>query len=53
LTEKGPGFSEGKIALTNRVNIDLKATVVKKIQSHERRITNIEEHEGMENPDKN
>jgi hypothetical protein len=36
-----------------RDNIDLKATVVKKIQSHERRITNIEEHEGIENPDKN
>ena len=29
------------------------ATVVKKIQSHERRITNIEDHEGIENPDKN
>ena len=36
-----------------RDNIDLKATVVKKIQSHERRITNIEEHDGIENPDKN
>jgi hypothetical protein len=27
--------------------------VVKKIQSHERRITNIEEQEGIENPEKN
>jgi Fic family protein len=34
-------------------NIDLKATVVKKIQSLDRRVTNIEEHEGIENPDKN
>jgi chromosome segregation ATPase len=34
-------------------NIDLKATVVKKIQSVDRRVTNIEEHEGIENPDKN
>ena len=33
--------------------IDLKATVVKKIQSVDRRVTNIEEHEGIENPDKN
>jgi hypothetical protein len=36
-----------------RDNIDLKATVVKKIQSHERRITNLEEHEDIENPEKN
>ena len=36
-----------------RDNIDLKATVVKKIQSLDRRTTNIEEHEGIENPDKN
>jgi chromosome segregation ATPase len=34
-------------------NIDLKATVIKKIQSVDRRVTNIEEHEGIENPDKN
>ena len=34
-------------------NIDLKATVVKKIQSLDRRTTNIEQHEGIENPDKN
>ena len=33
--------------------IDLKATVVKKSQSLDRRVTNIEEHEGIENPDKN
>jgi len=36
-----------------RDNMDLKATVVKKIQSHERRITNIEEHDDIENPEKN
>ena len=36
-----------------RDNIDLKATVVKKIQSLDRRTTNLEEHEGIENPDKN
>jgi hypothetical protein len=34
-------------------NMDLKATVVKKIQSLDRRTTNIEHHEGIENPDKN
>ena len=33
--------------------IDLKATVLKKNQSYERRITNIEEQEGIENPEKN
>ena len=33
--------------------IDLKATVLKKSQSYERRITNLEEHDGIENPDKN
>ena len=33
-------------------NVDLKATVVKRFQSDERRITNIEEHEGIENPEK-
>ncbi len=27
--------------------------VVKKVQSHDRRITNIEDREGIENPDKN
>jgi hypothetical protein len=31
----------------------LDSKVVKKIQSHERRVTNIEEHEGIKNPDKN
>jgi hypothetical protein len=31
----------------------LESKVVKKIQSHERRITNIEEQEGMENREKN
>ena len=36
-----------------RDNMDLKATVVKKIQSLDRRTTNIEHHEGIENPDKN
>jgi chromosome segregation ATPase len=36
-----------------RDTIDLKATIVKRFQSDERRITNIEEHEGIENPDKN
>jgi hypothetical protein len=34
-------------------SIDVKATVLKKNQSYERRITNLEEHEGIENPDKN
>jgi hypothetical protein len=33
-------------------NVELKATVVKRLQSDERRITNIEEHEGIENPEK-
>ena len=36
-----------------RDNMDLKATVVKKIQGLDRRVTNIEEHDGIENPDKN
>jgi hypothetical protein len=36
-----------------RDNMDLKATVVKKIQSLDRRTTNIEQHEGIDNPDKN
>ena len=40
-------------AEAKRDNIDLKATVVKKIQSLDRRTTNIEHHEGIENPDKN
>ncbi len=35
-----------------RDTIDLKAAVVKRFQSDERRITNIEEHEGIENPEK-
>src|SRR5437763_5330621 len=35
-----------------RDNMDLKATVAKRFQSDERRITNIEEHEGIENPEK-
>ena len=35
-----------------RDNIDLKATVVKKTQSLDRRVTNIEEQEGIENPEK-
>jgi hypothetical protein len=39
-------------AEAKRDNIDLKATVVKRFQSDERRITNIEEHEGIENPEK-
>ena len=39
-------------AETKRDTIDLKATVVKRFQSDERRITNIEEHEGIENPEK-
>ena len=34
-------------------SIDLKATVVKKIQSLDRRTSNIEHHEGIENPEKN
>jgi hypothetical protein len=36
-----------------RDTIDLKATVVKKIQSLDRRTSNIEEHKGIDNPDKN
>ena len=39
-------------AEAKRDNMDLKATVVKRLQSDERRITNIEEHEGIENPEK-
>jgi chromosome segregation ATPase len=35
-----------------RDSIDLKAAVVKRFQSDERRITNLEEHEGSENPEK-
>jgi outer membrane murein-binding lipoprotein Lpp len=35
-----------------RDNIDLKATVVKKIQSLDRRTTNLEEQAGIENPEK-
>jgi hypothetical protein len=35
-----------------RDSIDLKAAVVKRFQSDERRITNLEEHEGIENPEK-
>jgi hypothetical protein len=35
-----------------RDTIDLKAAVVKRFQSDERRITNLEEHEGIENPEK-
>jgi chromosome segregation ATPase len=33
-------------------NMDLKATVVKKIQSLDRRVTNIEDQSGIENPEK-
>ena len=39
-------------AEAKRDTIDLKATVVKRFQSEERRLTNIEEHEGIENPEK-
>jgi outer membrane murein-binding lipoprotein Lpp len=39
-------------AEAKRDNMDLKATVAKRFQSDERRITNIEEHEGIENPEK-
>src|SRR4051812_6794164 len=35
----------------NVLNLDAK--VSRKLQSHERRISNIEEHEGIENPEKN
>ena len=40
-------------AEAKRDTIDLKATVVKKIQGLDRRTTNIEQHEGIDNPDKN
>jgi hypothetical protein len=33
-------------------NVELKAQVLKKNQSHERRITNIEDQSGIENPEK-
>jgi hypothetical protein len=33
-------------------NVDLKAAVLKKNQSHERRITNLEEQTSIENPEK-
>jgi chromosome segregation ATPase len=39
-------------AEAKRDNMDLQATVVKKNQSLDRRVTNIEEHEGIENPEK-
>jgi len=35
-----------------RDNMDLKATVGKKIQSLDRRTTNIEDQSGIENPEK-
>jgi DNA repair ATPase RecN len=35
-----------------RDNMDLKAAVVKKIQSVDRRVTNIEDQSGIENPEK-
>src|SRR5437764_7866088 len=35
-----------------RDNMDLKATVVKKIQSLDRRTTNLEDQSGIENPEK-
>src|SRR5204863_1351357 len=38
-------------AEAKRENIDLKATVAKRFQSDERRVTNIEEHEGIERPE--
>jgi peptidoglycan hydrolase CwlO-like protein len=40
-------------AEAKRDTMDLKATVVKKIQSLDRRTTNIEHQEGIENPEKN
>jgi hypothetical protein len=40
-------------AEAKRNNIDLQATILKKNQSYERRISNLEEQEGIENPDKN
>jgi hypothetical protein len=40
-------------AEAKRDTIDLKATVVKKIQGLDRRTTNIEHQEGIENPEKN
>ena len=39
-------------AEAKRDNMDLKATVVKKIQSLDRRTTNIEDQSGIENPEK-
>ena len=33
--------------------LNLDAKVIRKLQSHQRRITNIEDHDGIENPDKN
>jgi hypothetical protein len=33
-------------------NVELKAQVLKKNQSHERRITNLEDQSGIENPEK-
>jgi hypothetical protein len=44
---------EAKISEVKSDVLMLDSKVVKRIQSHERRITNIEEHEGIENPDKN
>jgi uncharacterized protein YPO0396 len=39
-------------AEAKRDNMDLKATVVKKIQSLDRRTSNIEDQSGIENPEK-
>jgi chromosome segregation ATPase len=39
-------------AEAKRDTIDLQATVLKKNQSLDRRVTNLEEHEGIENPEK-
>jgi hypothetical protein len=50
--EKLKGEIRAARAEAKRDNMDLKATVVKRFQSDERRITNIEEHEGIENPEK-
>ena len=44
---------EAKIGEVKSDVLMLDSKVVKRIQGHERRITNIEEHESIENPDKN
>jgi hypothetical protein len=44
---------DAKVSEVKAEVLMLDSKVVKRIQGHERRITNIEEHEDIENPEKN